>query len=346
MDTATEKKLTTFHLSLNVSDLARSVDFYQLLFGRPAAKASSRLRKVRIGRSSAGVVARASRCLWRRRAQPRWFSAVQRRGIGGAAANTRGRRLGEHSRGRGRMLLRSPNEILDPRSRQDPVGVLCARGRQRLRRRAGRAEGGCGSRPNANSSSRSAGEFGIGAASRSNFRQIAGLRSPSIRSAWDSPSAVDWEASPRQPVAADRLPFPRADHSKKFPPARGTFNVPCEPEIRRALLAQCLDALEPGGRIVLHHLTSDARLPPNSLPLPGPAPRSSRRCQLDAELLAWLETRPLSATCRVAAEIWQHSFIHTWGCRTAGNDRASGQTPASGGRSNSRDLQRTISRTG
>src|SRR5262249_29296097 len=35
------KQLTTFHLSLNVSDLARSVDFYQHLFGKPAAKRRS-----------------------------------------------------------------------------------------------------------------------------------------------------------------------------------------------------------------------------------------------------------------------------------------------------------------
>jgi catechol 2,3-dioxygenase-like lactoylglutathione lyase family enzyme len=41
MEAAIDKKLTTFHLSLNVSDLGRSVDFYQKVFGTPPAKRRS-----------------------------------------------------------------------------------------------------------------------------------------------------------------------------------------------------------------------------------------------------------------------------------------------------------------
>jgi hypothetical protein len=102
----------------------------------------------------------------------------------------------------------------------------------------------------------------------------------------DSPAAVDWEHRLGSPLPRP-LPFPA--QSLKEIRLRGTFNVSCEPETRRALLAECLTALEPGGRIVLHHLTSGAPLPPNSLPLPGPA-SVVEEVPLDAELLAWLES--------------------------------------------------------
>jgi hypothetical protein len=54
-------------------------------------------------------------------------------------------------------------------------------------------------------------------------------------------------------------------------------------------LSECLRVLAPGGRIVLHHLTSDARLPPGSLPLPGPA-AVVEEVPIDTELLAWVES--------------------------------------------------------
>ena len=53
-----------FHLSLNVSDLTKSVAFYPHPVRHRAGQAASRLRQVRAGRPAAGAVAGAGARAW------------------------------------------------------------------------------------------------------------------------------------------------------------------------------------------------------------------------------------------------------------------------------------------
>jgi catechol 2,3-dioxygenase-like lactoylglutathione lyase family enzyme len=282
MDSATEKKLTTFHLSLNVSDLARSVDFYQLLFGRSAAKRRPDYAKFELD-------------------DPPLVLSLEPAGAsGGGALNHVGFRL---SNAEELVELQRRLEIAGLGSIREE-GVECCYARQTKfwiqdpdktlwefyvleadsdcagERVAPKAVVALDRMP-----TRAAALPASSESARSR-RNSPDCDSPAVDSpAWDSPSAVDWEHRLGSPLPRP-LPFPA--QSLKEIRLRGTFNVPCEPETRRALLAECLTALEPGGRIVLHHLTSGAPLPPNSLPLPGPA-SVVEQVPLDADLLAWLE---------------------------------------------------------
>jgi len=272
MDTATEKKLTTFHLSLNVSDLARSVDFYQLLFGQPAAKRRPDYAKFELD-------------------DPPLVLSLEPAGAsGGGALNHVGFRLS------------SAEELVDLQRRLEIAGlgsireegVECCYSRQTKfwiqdpdktlwEFYVLEADSDCAGERVAPKS--------VVALDRMPTRAAAQMATwEAARPRRDLPDcdlpAVDWEHRLGSPLPRP-LPFPA--QSLKEIRLRGTFNLPREPEARRALLAECLEALEPGGRIVLHHLTSDAPLPPNSLPLPGPA-SVVEEVPLDAELLGWLES--------------------------------------------------------
>lgn len=52
---------------------------------------------------------------------------------------------------------------------------------------------------------------------------------------------------------------------------QGTFNVPRTAEEIAAILSQSCQALRPGGKLLVHTLTAEDTLPPGDLSLPGPA---------------------------------------------------------------------------
>jgi catechol 2,3-dioxygenase-like lactoylglutathione lyase family enzyme len=283
MDTATEKKLTTFHLSLNVSDLARSVDFYQHLFGRPAAKRRPDYAKFELD-------------------DPPLVLSLEPAGAsGGGALNHVGFRLSNTEE---LVELQRKLEIVGLGSIREE-GVECCYARQTKfwiqdpdktlwEFYVLEADSDCAGERVAPKAVVALDRMPIRAAAQPATWEAArprqdlpdcDLPAVDLRNL-DSPAAVDWEHRLGSPLPRP-LPFPA--QSLKEIRLRGTFSVPCEPEARRALLAECLDALEPGGRIVLHHLTSDAPLPPNSLPLPGPA-SIVEEVPLDSELLGWLES--------------------------------------------------------
>ncbi len=117
--------------------------------------------------------------------------------------------------------------------------------------------------------------------------------SPTSASRTASDPAATSDAFPAPDDWEHRLgsPFPRtlsfADGSLQEIRLRGTFNVPCEPKVRQARLAECRRVLTPGGRVVLHHLTGASSLPAGSLPLPGPA-AVVEEVPVDTALLGWV----------------------------------------------------------
>ncbi len=68
---------------------------------------------------------------------------------------------------------------------------------------------------------------------------------------------------------------------------RGTFNQPMEPQARRALLAEVMRILRPGGEVLIHGLGADARLSGAFPHLPGPA-ALVKHAPLAEELVEWL----------------------------------------------------------
>jgi catechol 2,3-dioxygenase-like lactoylglutathione lyase family enzyme len=269
METATEKKLTTFHVSLNVSGLARSIEFYQKLFGTPPTKRRPDYAKFEL------------------EDPPLVLSLEPSGASAGGALNHVGFRLS------------SAEELVDLQRRLEIAGlgsireegVECCYARQTkfwiqdpdktmwefyvLESDSGDC---AGDRRHPET---------VALTSRVQPQpKLAMGGSPSAVAALDAPAPVDWEHRLGSPFPQP-LPFPEQSLSEIR--LRGTFNVPCEPATRRAMLAECLRVLSPGGRIVLHHLTSDASLPPGSLPLPGPA-AVVEEVPVDTQLLAWVET--------------------------------------------------------
>ena len=99
-----------------------------------------------------------------------------------------------------------------------------------------------------------------------------------------APAAKTWEHSLGQPVA---LPLPAADGSLSEVRLRGTFNTTAGEAVRDELLAEARRALAPGGRVSLHVLTADRPLA-STPDLPGPA-AAVKAVPTDADLLASLE---------------------------------------------------------
>jgi len=267
LETATAKKLTTFHVSLNVSDLARSIDFYQKLFGTPAAKRRPDYAKFELE-------------------DPPLVLSLEPSGASGVGAlNHVGFRLS------------GAEELVDLQRRLEIAGLSSIR-----------EEGVecCYSRQTkfwVQDPDKTLWEFyvlesDLECAGDHRHPQTVALSgrlqplpelptapSQSVPPTSALPAPVEWEHRLGSSFP-QRLPF--RDGSLEEVRLRGTFNAPCEPTTREALLAECLRVLAPSGRIVLHHLTSDAPLPPGSLPLPGPA-AVVEDVPLDVDLLAWIE---------------------------------------------------------
>jgi catechol 2,3-dioxygenase-like lactoylglutathione lyase family enzyme len=267
METTIDKKLTTLHLSLNVSDLARSIDFYQKVFGMPPAKRRADYAKFELedpplalslepsGTSGGGPLNHVGFRLsdahelvdLQRRLEVAGLSSIREEGVECCYARQT------------KFWLQDPDKILWEFYVLE-ADIECAGDRKLPETAAlsGRLQ------------------------PRSDLPH-AGPQSRLPTSG--SPAPVDWEHHLGSPFPR---PLPFKDQSLKEIRLRGTFNVPCESEARSAMLAECLRALAPGGRVVLHHLTAEAPLPPGSLPLPGPA-AVVKEVPVDTELLAWLE---------------------------------------------------------
>jgi catechol 2,3-dioxygenase-like lactoylglutathione lyase family enzyme len=266
MSMATETQLTTFHISLNVSDLGRSIEFYQTLFNTPAAKRRADYAKFEL-------------------ADPPLVLSLEPCGASsGGALNHVGFRLADAA---ALVELQRRLEVAGIGSIREE-GVECCYARQ--------------TKFWVQDPDRTLWEFYV---LESNLECAGDARVPEtvpLSGRFASPTSVPRTAS--DPTAAtDAFPppgdwehrlgslFPRplpfADGTLQEVRLRGTFNVPCEREMRRARLAECLRVLAPGGRIVLHHLTGASRLPSDSLPLPGPAVVVDE-VPVDAELLGWV----------------------------------------------------------
>jgi catechol 2,3-dioxygenase-like lactoylglutathione lyase family enzyme len=261
-----DKKLTTFHLSLNVSDLARSIDFYQRLFGAPPAKVRSDYAKFELrdppltlslepsGTSSGGgalnhvgirLPGAEELVALQRRLEIAGLSSVREEGVECCHARQTKFWLQDPDRTLWEFyVLESDIECADMRK---PVETVALSPRVDPRHARSQAAAGHGNS--------------------------------------ESPTPVDWEHRLGSPCPQ---PLPFADQSLREVRLRGTFNVPTDPDVRCALLAECLRVLEPGGRVVLHHLTAERPLPAGSLPLPGPA-SVVEHVPVDTEMLAWLE---------------------------------------------------------
>ncbi len=268
MDTATDQKLTKFHLSLNVSDLARSINFYQQLFATPAAKVRADYAKFELddpplvlSLEPAGASGRGGALNHigfrlsdaeqlvdlQRRLELSGLSSIREEGVECCYSRQTKFWIQDPDKTLWEFyVLESDSDCANNREASPPVVSLDPR---RLR---------TDSHPVVAESTQPAGEL---------------------------PASADWE---------HRLgsPFPRPlsfeEQTLNEIRLRGTFNIPWEPAIRDAMLVDCVRVLKPGGRIVLHHLTSNAPLPANSLPLPGPA-AVVEEVPVDAELLAAVE---------------------------------------------------------
>jgi catechol 2,3-dioxygenase-like lactoylglutathione lyase family enzyme len=269
MQTATEKKITTFHISLNVSDLARSIEFYQKLFGTPPAKRRPDYAKFELedpplvlslepsGAATGGALNHVGFRLsgaeelvdLQRRLEIAGLASIREEGVECCYARQT------------KFWIQDPDKTLWEFYVLESDSANCASDRRHP-------------------------ETVALASHVQPESALSPAGSASELPTCDAPMPLDWEhrlgSSFPQP-----LPFPEESLSEIR--LRGSFNAPGEPATRRAMLAECLRVLSPGGRIVLHHLTSDAPLPPGSLPLPGPA-AVVEEVPVDTELFAWVET--------------------------------------------------------
>ncbi|HET6327761.1 MAG TPA: ArsI/CadI family heavy metal resistance metalloenzyme [Planctomycetaceae bacterium] len=267
MDTATDKKLTKFHLSLNVSDLARSIDFYQQLFATPPAKRHPDYAKFELD-------------------DPPLVLSLEPAGAsGGGALNHIGFRVADAEQ---LVELQRRLEVSGLSSIREE-GVECCYSRQTKfwiqdpdktlwEFYVLESDGDC-------ASDRKAPQSVVSLDRRQLRTESHPTPAKSPQPVGAAPAATEWEHRLGCPFPR---PLPFGDQTLNEIRLRGTFNVPCDPAIRDAMLVDCLRALKPGGRIVLHHLTSNAPLPANSLPLPGPA-AVVEEVPIDVELLAAVE---------------------------------------------------------
>ncbi len=266
MSTATATRLTTFHISLNVSDLGRSIEFYQTLFNTPPAKRRTDYAKFEL-------------------ADPRLVLSLEPCGTsGGGALNHVGFRLADAA---ALVELQRRLELAGIGSIREE-GVECCYARQ--------------TKFWVQDPDRTLWEFYVLESDLECAGEDRAPQTVSLSSRFVAPTSAPRENSDAAPTETflasgdweHRLgsdfpqPLPFADGSLQEIRLRGTFNVPCAAEMRRVRLAECRRVLAPGGRVVLHHLTGAASLPAGCLPLPGPA-AVVEEVPVDTELFGGLE---------------------------------------------------------
>lgn len=234
---------TTFHLSVNVSDLNRSIDFYRALFGREPAKCRPDYAKFELTDP------------------PLVFSLEPHAPSGQGQLNHAGFRLKDHAaleQARGRLAqagieARQEEGVECCYSRQtkfwahDPDGCLWE---------IYVLEGDLEHRGDGQS-----------------VEAIRGTASPP-----PTPQTVPIAASPNTQHAWDHrlgqpCEVPSTILSESLDEVRlsGSFNVPVDSALRDRFLAQVFDRLRPGGKILLHQLTADLAAPSPFPTLSGPA---------------------------------------------------------------------------
>jgi catechol 2,3-dioxygenase-like lactoylglutathione lyase family enzyme len=253
-----------FHISLNVSNLARSVDFYQKLFGTPPAKSRPDYAKFESTNP------------------PLTLSLEPAASPPGGPLNHVGFRLADSSE---LVELQRRLEMAGLPSQRE-AGVECCYARQTkfwLRDPDGVLW-----------------EFYVleediahRGAGQDAERVLTEARKPQAPMPAATaagggsalpPPLTDWEHRLGEEVPT-ALPFEKESLAEVR--LRGTFNAPLGGTQRSALFAEIARVLIPGGRVVLHQLTADRPLE-GTPALPGPA-SAVREVPVDEELLAWIE---------------------------------------------------------
>jgi catechol 2,3-dioxygenase-like lactoylglutathione lyase family enzyme len=229
----------TFHLSLNVSDLNRSIEFYEVLFDRQPAKRHDDYAKFELDNP------------------PVVFSLVPRApGAGGSLSH-----LGFH--------VSSPEEVCRAQERLGAAG-LCTQDQQ------GTA---CGARRGSPDPADTVRQNKVWVKDPDgNFWEIYAVeedagpqlahRRPSEATGREKPAAgpVSWEHFVTQPLAG---PIPHADGSVDEVRLTGTFNAALEEGDRSFIVAEAFRVLRPGGKVVTHGLMADRALVGSPPKLPG-----------------------------------------------------------------------------
>jgi catechol 2,3-dioxygenase-like lactoylglutathione lyase family enzyme len=251
-----------FHVSLNVSDLARSVAFYRKVFGASPTKE------------------RADYAKFEAKNPPITLSLEPTGAVGsGGALNHIGFRLS------------SAEELVDLQRRLEMAGL-----------RSQRENGVecCYSRQTKfwlHDPDQTLWEFYVleddvaccGSATEATAKTVLPTiqvpTAPPIATRPSSPIATDWEHRLDAPFP---IPLPFDGGSLKEVRLRGTFNVPIDGTTREVMFAEILRVLSADGRVVLHQLTADRPLTEGFLSLPGPA-AVVKEVPVDRDVLAWVE---------------------------------------------------------
>ena len=235
--------VTTFHLSVNVSDLNRSIGFYRALFGCEPAKCRADYAKFELADP------------------PLVFSLEPPAPSGQGQLNHAGFRLRDHA-----ALERTRQRLAQAgiEARQEE-GVECCYSRQT--KFWAHDPDGCLWEVyvlEADLEHRGEGQ---------SVEAIRGGASPPSASrdlpvAGSPPTVQTWDHHLGQPCAVPAgIPPGSLDEVR----LSGSFNVPVEPALRDRFLAEIFRSLRPGGKIVLHQLTADRTAPTPFPTLAGPA---------------------------------------------------------------------------
>jgi len=256
MDTSIAQSAVNFHVSLNVSDLARSIDFYQKLFGTPPAKARPDYAKFESKNPPLTLSL-----------EPVGSAA------GGGSLNHVGFRLANTAE---LVDLQRRLEIAGLPSQREQ-GVKCCYARQ--------------TKFWLHDPDRTLWEFYVleGDSEHCGTGQAVETVVSAIQPLTPRPSSLtpstDWE---HRLGTEFPVPLPFGDGSLTEVRLRGSFNVPIDGTTREAMFAEILRVLTPGGRVVLHQLTGDRPFSNGVPSLPGPA-AVVQEVPVDRELLSWIE---------------------------------------------------------
>jgi hypothetical protein len=221
--------MVKFHLSLNVADLGRSVDYYRVLFDAEPAKRHDDYAKFELAEP------------------PVVFSLVPRAPGAGASLSHLGFRVA------GTEAVEQVQQRLAAAGlcTQDQKGTVCGYARQ---------DKVWTTDPDGNFWEVYVVEEEVEPAlvRRSLEGQAARVEPPS--------GSVVWEHFVTNPVSG---PIPHADDTVDEMRLTGTFNGPLDEATRLFVVREAVRALKPGGRVVVHGLMSDRPLSGSQPKLPG-----------------------------------------------------------------------------